>query len=116
MALQRNSGAAHARDANGIGSEKAYGLCPGNRMRTTCKINELRNRRPKNNYRGPCTGEIYGHCPAKSFSITLVKLPTNNDIAYYMQKEDVEGAVRAPLVEIQLLRDGVVAFSSGSDG
>ena len=45
-----------------------------------------------------------------------MKLPTKNDIAYYMQKEDVEGAVRAPLVEIQLLRDGVVAFSSGSDG
>ena len=85
-------------------------------MQTTCKINELRNREPNKNYRGPCPGEIYGHCPAKRFSIALVKLPTNNDIAYYMQKEDVEGAVRAPLVEIQLLRDGVVAFSSGSGG
>ena len=65
---------------------------------------------------GPCPGEIYGQCPAKRFSIALAKLPTKNDIAYYMQEGNVEGAVRAPQVEIQLLRDGVVAFSSGSGG
>ena len=65
---------------------------------------------------GPCPGEIYKHCPAKRFSIALVKLPTNNDIAYYMENGDVEGAVRVPQVEVQLLRDGVVTFSSGSGG
>ena len=45
-----------------------------------------------------------------------MKLPTNNDIAYYMESGSVEGAVRVPQVEVQLLRDGVVTFPSGSGG
>ena len=65
-------------------------------MRTTCKINELRNREPKNNYRGPCPREIYGHCPAKRFSIALVKLATKVDIAYYMQKEKSKAQCERP--------------------
>ena len=61
-----------------------------------CKINELRSREAKTNDRGPCPGEIYGHCPAKRFSIALVKLPTKNDIAYYMETEMSKAQCECP--------------------